>query len=130
MGFLLRYVIYKKLILLLIYFILNVHPIQFSESPRKSATPVHVVSPAVKSRWSFSSSKKSFGIYYKDLSFFLTHVLIGLGLCLMFSLVIVRSNYTLFYFYYINGQHNCTCGGGSVIGKKSVSKIILQLMVF
>ncbi|KAG2264239.1 hypothetical protein Bca52824_071318 [Brassica carinata] len=38
------------------------------ESPRKSATPVHVASPAVKSRWSFSSSKKSFGS--KDETFF------------------------------------------------------------
>ncbi|KAJ4901029.1 Uncharacterized protein Rs2_14980 [Raphanus sativus] len=38
------------------------------ESPRKSTTPVRVASPAVKSRWSFSSSKKSFGS--KDETFF------------------------------------------------------------
>lgn len=66
------------------------------ESPSKSTTSVPVASPAVKSRWSFSSSKKSFGIYYKDLSLFLnlTHVLIGLGLCLMFSLVKLLSDLT------------------------------------
>ncbi|KAF3487531.1 hypothetical protein F2Q69_00055870 [Brassica cretica] len=33
------------------------------ESPSKSTTSVPVASPAVKSRWSFSSSKKSFGVY-------------------------------------------------------------------
>ncbi|XP_013599376.1 PREDICTED: uncharacterized protein At3g27210 isoform X1 [Brassica oleracea var. oleracea] len=38
------------------------------ESPRKSTTSVPVASPAVKSRWSFSSSKKSFGS--KDETFF------------------------------------------------------------
>ncbi|CAH8388418.1 unnamed protein product [Eruca vesicaria subsp. sativa] len=38
------------------------------ESPRKSATSIPVASPAVKSRWSFSSSKKSFGS--KDETFF------------------------------------------------------------
>lgn len=98
MGFL-RYILFiLKLILLLIVLFLNVHPIHFSsESPRKSTTPVRVASPAVKSRWSFSSSKKSFGIYYIKISpFELTRVLIGLGLCLMFSLVIVRSITTLF----------------------------------
>lgn len=56
-----------------IYFKNNlVHLIQSSESPRKSTTSIPAVSPAnnnhqtpVKSRWSFSSSKKSFGIYSK-----------------------------------------------------------------
>ncbi|CAF2005182.1 uncharacterized protein At3g27210 [Brassica napus] len=38
------------------------------ESPSKSTTSVPVASPAVKSRWSFSSSKKSFGS--KDETFF------------------------------------------------------------
>ncbi|CAN7044829.1 hypothetical protein BRARA_B03279 [Brassica rapa] len=38
------------------------------ESPRKSTTSIPVTSPAVKSRWSFSSSKKSFGS--KDETFF------------------------------------------------------------
>nr|VDC68525.1 unnamed protein product [Brassica rapa] len=33
------------------------------ESPIKSTPSVQVASPAVKSRWSFSSSKKSFGVY-------------------------------------------------------------------
>ncbi|CAH8360890.1 unnamed protein product [Eruca vesicaria subsp. sativa] len=38
------------------------------ESPRKSTASVPVASPGVKSRWSFSSSKKSFGS--KDETFF------------------------------------------------------------
>ncbi|KAG2261387.1 hypothetical protein Bca52824_068466 [Brassica carinata] len=61
-------ILYIKVNIFADNFILNVHPILFSESPRKSATPVHVASPAVKSRWSFSSSKKSFGS--KDEAFF------------------------------------------------------------
>lgn len=56
--------------------------IELSESPRKS-TSIPAVSPTtvnnnltpVKSRWSFSSSKKSFGIYSKKKILFLNLIL-------------------------------------------------------